>query len=325
MRSLLCPILLLLALVSQGQETLQDTLKDSNVLKRSAVPAEMEDMKERNEEDSEVLQNSSSLSEDDFQVHFDTYLESDQKLSLAPSLLQAYQLNPSHPEVIGSCVELYGMSGNQASLSQIMDIAEDKGLYRDMMDYAELLGGVQEPSTLLFTQGETDTRPLILSTGLNPGSPFVIRVSWLNDTLFLDRLSQMGFHTPQFRSYSQFIVEFSEKNPQQTILLSPTLDPSIIRSAAPEVYAYGGVFSESAPPVGYNLEFYTSHKQLIERIISDPPEVRLDMNLIPLLSAASKEARVSSEYEIDPQTIESQIDQILDRNGATSLKKLLVE
>lgn len=251
--------------------------------------------------------------EGSFDQHLVSYMNSDEKVKDAYHLQQAMALRPEDKILIGEAIEFYGMTDDRASVGKMAEKLRTYGLYRKharyYADMEELLG----PDDILFTNGEQDTRPLLMQRSHSQSDYEIVRIGWLSDPLYRDELRARGIDCPQsYSSPSQFIRAVTEANPGRSTLLSPTLDHGLLRNLG-QLQVDGLCFSLDTRHAGTIADDYELIKASFEaKDIAGLGAV--SMNYLPLLRSAkvSFDAEGNSTKSAEVALL---IEQILQANG----------
>ena len=212
---------------------------------------------------------------------------------------------------------MYGIQGDYASINQMRPSLNDLGLYQENQSYYELIARSSETTDIIFSNGESDTRPLLLEAASQNHGLVIIRLEWLNDDMFISRLNNLGYSAQNASSPSEFIRTFHASNRGSRVLISPTLNHETLNAIGLPLYPSGPVLSLDQPAHGMNFDMYSRSIQLVDNTISQSDRA-MSLNLLPWLKAAYQEADSAGDENLKA-AIKNDVRIILEQNGKLSL------
>ena len=228
-KTLLLFVAFLSVISLKGQSDERQAVDSYKKAKKSHLPLSDEGMRARNKLaldsiafDLETRQAGS------FEYHLIAYMNSSEKIKDTYHLQQAMALAPENPDLIGEAIEYYGMIRDEASLEKMTTKLRKYGLYRKFDRYYKDFNLLMKSDDILFTNGETDTRPLLMNRSESDADYEIIRITWLSDPAYINGLKSRGINCPTaYASPSDFIRQVSELNQNRSVLMSPTLNPEL--------------------------------------------------------------------------------------------------
>lgn len=310
-------------LLAQGDD--KQAVDTYRKAKKDALPLIEEGTRARNKAllDSITLDIGESQ-EGSFEFHLVTYMNSAEKLRDAYHLQQAMALSPEDPDLIGEAIEYYGMIGDEASIEKMTTKLRKYGLYQLQDRYYKDFNSLMHNQDILFTNGESDTRPILMNRSASNLEYEIIRIAWLSDPLYLLELRSRGVMCPEvYTTPSEFIRSVFGANAYRRVLLSPTLNPELLSKFSDELMADGlGLAIGDHLPHDLKEDYEQIKSSLIDR--ETIRTSRIGLNYVPLLRAARlsfiEEGELSKADEIA-----GLLREILRTNGLDDLEEKILE
>lgn len=321
----LTTILCLVSLIYYSQDSSQGNLDKYKQLKREAAPYSDEGRIASNQTDLEEfiydLKNN-QLSE--FEQSVFNYLFSESRCISGQFLEDALNSSPKDPFLIGEAIEFYGMTEQDASLKRMSEIASKMKLLERDASFYNILGSSLTSRDIIFTNGESDTRPLLLAIARKNIKTRVIRIDWLTDRAYYKSLGESGLVTPSYSKPSQFLSDFIALNPNSTVLISSTLDKEIIQNLNSKLYPDRLALSLVSIPSRVNLDFFEENRENILQSIDELSENALQLNYLPLLLDIHNNSPEGLDSQ-EKQEIRELVMKILNNNGLEKLISNLLD
>lgn len=259
-----------------------------------------------------------------FDFHLVTYMNSKEKLRDAYHLQQAMALSPEDPDLVGEAIEYYGMIADEASIKKMTSKLRKIGLYQLHDRYYSDFNSLMHKYDILFTNGESDTRPLLMNRSDSGLEYEIIRIAWLSDPLYLLDLRSRGVICPDvYTTPSEFIRQVTQANGYRRVLLSPTLNSELLSKFNDELIAVGLGFA-----LGNDLPSNLgSDYQQIKSSLLDSENIktsRIGLNYVPLLRAA-RLSFLEGDEQSQAEEIADFIREILHTNGLGHLEENILK
>ncbi len=328
-RSKICLILTLSFLIigsySFAQEGRKNKLEQYQSAKQRSVPKTKDGKKSPNQEELDTIEiGTEQDDEDSYEYHLITYMNSNSKFSQFDHLERLMYLRPDDVSWFGEALEYYGMQEDSASIAQMTDKLNQHGLYQRHLEYYKDMDRLLAADAIVFTNGETDTRPLIMSKSMSNKEYVIIKLNWLHDEEYLHELSTRGIDLPaSFSAPSSFIQAVYELNPSRTISLSATLNRELLTKLRTGLTTDGLCFKMSSSSGDDSaIEYYQLLKSQSKTSIGEGLMPALQMNYLPLLAQARKKMRTRGD-SAQSELVSIEILQILELNNRLDLLELL--
>lgn len=246
------------------------------------------------------------------------YMNGDSKSANRDKLESALSILPQDAITLKEVLEFYGMFDDHASLNQILPSVErSEPLKKDRIYYTDM-DALMNTNEILFTNGASDTRSLMMARSRSGKNYRIIRLSWLKDSGYLSHLSEQGLKVPSsFTRPSDFISKFQKMNPEKNILLSPTLNKELLLALQSQLGISGLCFNLNGRSDEHLAEDYRYLSISSNSTKRNELSKALRMNYVPFLLAVQGETDSSKERK----AIKEELQDILQDNNRIDLMK----
>ncbi len=230
-----------------------------------------------------------------FDKYVTEYQMATQKSESGDALIDALNLKPDDIGVLDELMSYYEIMGDHASMKQTAKkMFASKKYHTDILSYQENVIRSLDAGTVLITNGEWDTYPLLGKLALEHKDITVVNIQLLSDTKYRsERLKEKGLMVPSNMNngVANFIQQLYGLNPNHAFHLGLTVDKAVLKQLKSQLHLAG---------LSFKLGGMTSAQTVVDTFEDDvnmsflkrsnaPAEVRkLNLNYLPMLAAVHK-------------------------------------
>jgi len=246
-----------------------------------------------------------------FEANFIDYLHHGYTEYGITALKKAYEIDPTRNETWDDLLGYYEVVGDRENAKKIAVKIKDNSKYeKSIYDYSNNLIASTNGPSIIFTQGELDTYPLLVlkyTEGLKNILPVNLNLLE-NDSYRQQFLNEIGSNDIQFKpnNLKAFMEKLEQKHPNYKLYLGLTVNRKFLDSIKNNLYLSGLVFQFSSSAIA-NIQICAdifkynqfSKNYIFNKKLDSPESNDLHRNYLPFLSLLENRKELLSDKEFD--------------------------